>query len=392
MTSALVHDLPPPEPAAQAHSAKLFDEISREIGDSSISFARYMQLALYAPALGYYMAGQQRFGAGGDFITAPETSPAFAPCLANALASVFAQLGHGDVLELGAGSGALAQGLLEHLDSAGCLPRRYSILELSPDLKRAQARRLRASLPPRLAGRINWLSRLPAQFAGVIVANEVADALPVTRFRVERGQVSEIRTACARAQLHDRIVAADESLAEQVEALQAQLGFGLPRDYCSELSLELAPWVRALAGCLREGALLLIDFGYPRREYYSPERVTGTLLCHYRHLAHTDPYWYPGLQDISASVDFTAVAEAATGAGLELEGYTNQASFLIDNGVLDALPAAHAISPQYVTARQQLQVLLSPGEMGERFGVIGLSRGLRKPLPGFQFRSLTHRL
>ena len=392
MTTALVHELQAPELAAQAHSAKLVAAISDEIGDGSISFARYMQLALYAPGLGYYMAGQQRFGAGGDFVTAPEISPAFAACLANAIAAVFEQLGHGDVLELGAGSGALASGLLQNLDSADSLPRRYNIVEISPDLKRAQEQHLRTELPSRLAGRISWLSRLPEKFSGVIIANEVADALPVTRFRIDRDEVSEIRTACAREQLHDRIVPADGALAGRVANLQAQLGFDLPRDYCSEFSPDLPAWISALAGSLHNGALLLIDYGYPRREYYSPQRMTGTLVCHYRHLAHSDCYWYPGLQDITASVDFTTVAEAGTEAGLELEGYTSQAGFLIDNGVLDTLPSMHKVSAHTVTARQQLEILLSPNEMGERFGVIGLSRGLQAPVPGFQFRSLTHRL
>lgn len=392
MPLAPVAELPLPDLVAQAHSAKLVAQITNEIGDDSVSFARFMHLALYAPTLGYYMAGQQRFGEGGDFTTAPEISPAFAGCLANTMAAAFAQLGRGDILELGAGSGALASGLLKQLDACDRLPRRYSILEVSPDLKRAQERYLRKALPPRLLGRITWLSRLPESFSGVVVANEVADALPVTRFKIERDHVAEIRTACARGELHDRVVRAGDDLAARVEALQSQLGFRLPREYCSELSLDLPGWVTALADALHQGALLIIDYGYPRREYYAADRHMGTLLCHYRHLVHDDPYWYPGLQDISASVDFTVVAEAATEAGLELEGYTNQAGFLIDNGVLDALPAMQGVSPQQITARQQLQVLLAPGEMGERFGVMGLSRGLRDPLPGFQFRSLTHRL
>jgi SAM-dependent MidA family methyltransferase len=392
MTLAPVHELPTPDLVAQAHSAKLVAEITREIGDASISFARYMHLALYAPALGYYMAGQQRFGEGGDFTTAPEMSPVFARCVANTVASVFTQLGHGDVLELGAGSGALACGLLQHLAATDRLPRRYSIVELSPDLKRTQERYLRKALAPRLLGRVSWLSRLPESFSGVVIANEVADALPVTRFRVERDHIAEVRTACARGEVHDRVVPASDELAARVDALQSELGFRLPREYCSELSLELPAWVSALAGALHEGALLVVDYGYPRREYYSAERHMGTLLCHYRHRVHDDPYWYPGLQDISASVDFTSVAEAATQAGLELEGYTNQAGFLIDTGLLDELPAVQGVAPRQITARQQLHVLLSPGEMGERFGVIGLSRGLHDPLPGFQFRSLTHRL
>ncbi|MDH3452605.1 MAG: SAM-dependent methyltransferase, partial [Gammaproteobacteria bacterium] len=316
MPLAPVHELPTPDLVALAHSARLVAQITEEIGDASVSFARYMHLALYAPALGYYMAGQQRFGEAGDFVTAPELSPVFARCVANTMAAVFTQLGRGDVLELGAGSGALAHGLLKHLEACEQLPRRYSILEVSPDLKRTQERYLRKVLPPRLLGRITWLSRLPESFSGVVVANEVADALPVTRFRIERDHVAEIRTACARGELHDRVVRASDELAARVEALQSQLGFRLPREYCSELSLDLPAWVSALAETLHEGALLIIDYGYPRREYYSADRHIGTLLCHYRHRVHDDPYWYPGLQDISASVDFTVVAEAATQAGL----------------------------------------------------------------------------
>ncbi len=385
--------LPPPGADARRHSARLLEVLRRRIGTGSIGFEAFMESALYAPGLGYYMAGLAQFGAPGDFVTAPEIAPEFARCLANAIAAVHEQTGAGDVLEVGGGSGALAAGVLQALAKRESLPQRYWLLEISPALCARQRERI-ARLPGELAGRVRWASALPRGLRGVVFANEVADALPVTRFRCRPCGVDEIRTAWRDGRLCDQESAAGPALRQAVAALQADLGQTFAAGFASELSPTLDGWVRALAGALEQGLLLLIDYGYPRAEYYAPQRDGGTLVCHYRHRAHADPYWYPGLQDISASVDFTAVAEAASGAGLELQGFTSQAGFLIDNGILD--DAGHgaqaALTPQGVTASARLQTLLMPDQMGERFGVLGFSRGLETRVPGFQSVALSRRL
>jgi SAM-dependent MidA family methyltransferase len=338
-----------------------------------------MSLALYAPGLGYYNAGAQKFGAAGDFVTAPEISPLFARTLARQVADVLSGLGRGDLFELGPGSGVMAAELLAGLERLGELPATYLLLEVSPELRERQRATLAARVP-QLLERVSWLEALPEPpIEGVIIANEVLDALPVHLF-------------CLTAQgIIERAVGWDGSRFCWVErdpkptlgAAVVELGLTpTAQGYCSELNLALRPWVRALAGCLQRGLVLLVDYGYPRSEYYLPERVTGTLMCHYRHRAHPDPFLYPGLQDITAHVDFTAVAKAAVEAGLQVVGFTDQASFLINCGLTEHLEVAATDAERLILA-QQVKTLTLPSEMGERFKVMGLGRGLTGGLRGF---------
>ena len=385
--------LPPPDADALAHSGRLSGLIRREMAEQggAIPFDRFMELALYAPGLGYYMAGSRKLGAEGDFVTAPEVSPLFGQCLARQCAQLLEGLPGGDVLEFGAGSGALARVLLEEMERLGRLPRRYLILEPSPELRQRQ-RRLLEGLAPELAARVEWLESLPAKLRGVAIANEVLDAMPAHRFRIDAGETREVFVRWEEGGFGEFAAPVRSAgLAEAVKQLQetAALGDG----YESEINLRAAPWLSALGGVLEAGAALLIDYGYPRREYYLPERGMGTLMCHYRHRAHPDPYRFVGLQDITAYVDFTAVAQAGGDAGLELAGYSSQANFLLACGLEELLAAS---DPHDVEAHMRLvqgsKRLLLPSEMGERFQVMALARGISEPLVGFSLRDLRGRL
>ncbi len=390
------HDLPEPSPEALAHSARLEAVVRDAIAAAGgvLPFDRYMELALYAPGLGYYVAGARKLGAAGDFVTAPEVSRLFGRCIARQCAELLGELGGGDILELGAGSGALAADLLAELDRLGCSPRRYLILDVSPELRARQAEALAARVPE-LLGSVDWLETLPppGSFRGVVLGNEVLDALPVHRFRVAGDAVLEGAVGVSPEGLVERwIPAVSPGLTEAVEGIEALVG-GLPEGYRSEVSLRLAPWLAAVAGTLEAGALLLVDYGYTRHEYYHPDRGSGTLMCHYRHRVHGDPLRLLGLQDITASVDFSAVAEAGAAAGLSLAGYTTQASFLLANG-LDRLLAESDPSDtvRHLALVQGVKRLTLPGEMGERFKVIGLDKGLGRPWSGFALRDLGGRL
>ncbi|HXG29279.1 MAG TPA: SAM-dependent methyltransferase [Nevskiales bacterium] len=377
--------LPAPEPAAAAHAVRLAELIRAEIeaGGGAISFRRYMELALYAPALGYYSAGARKFGPGGDFITAPELSPLFSRCLARQCAEVLTQTG-GDILELGAGSGVMAADMLAELEALAALPERYRILELSGELRQRQRETLAARVP-HLLSRVTWLERLPEPgFRGVMVGNEVLDALPVERFQLTAAGPRPLGVTWDGAGFTWTELAEDPALTAALQASEAALGWRLPPGYASELCTALGPWLTALAQALEAGVLLFIDYGYPRREYYHPERDRGTLLCHYRHHAHDDPLVLPGLQDITASVDFSAVAEAGLAAGLELAGYTSQAYFLFGCGLERLLAEVDpADTRRYLALTGQVKRLTLPGEMGERFQAIALARGLERPLSAF---------
>lgn len=386
--------LPPPSTEALQHSAQLRALIAGEIATAggAISFARYMELALYAPGLGYYSAGAQKFGAAGDFVTAPEISPLFAHCVARQCAQVLRTLGGGDVLEVGAGSGVLAADLLTALAEADSLPTQYFILERSADL-RARQQLLLAARVPHLLERIIWLDGLPsAPLRGVVIANELLDALPVHLFSLADGGPEELYVASEDNGFYLRsqpLINAD--LRARIEAIwQEVTASALPSGYMSEINLAADGWVRSIAEVLAAGALLLIDYGFPRHEYYHPQRRRGTLMCHYRHHAHDDPFLLPGLQDITAHVDFTAVAEAAAGAGLDVAGYTTQGAFLLASGITDVL-AGHAEKRQLQLA-QGVKKLTLPHEMGELFKVMALTRGLDEPLLGFALRDLRARL
>jgi len=378
-----LHDLPVPDAEARTHSRQLTELIHAEIaaGDGAIPFHRFMALALYAPGLGYYSGGAHKFGAGGDFVTAPELSPLFSRCLARQCREVLGRLGGGDILELGAGSGVMAADMLRELNTDP--PNRYLILEVSGELRERQQATLAARVPG-LLDRVQWLDALPGPgFRGVVVGNEVLDALPVDRFRMtEQGPVP--RQIAWEEGFVWREGPPDPQLTAAVASLQEHLAYPLPVGYESELNLRLPAWIASLAEILKAGALLFIDYGYPRREYYHPQRATGTLLCHYRHRVHDDPLILPGLQDITASVDFTAVAAAGLAAGLAVAGYTSQSYFLFGSGLEALLAEADpADALRYLELTRQVKRLTLPGEMGERCKAIALTRGIDGPLRGF---------
>jgi SAM-dependent MidA family methyltransferase len=378
-------DLPVPAPDALAHSARLAEHIRaamREAG-GQIPFSRYMDLALYAPGLGYYSAGARKFGAAGDFITAPELSPLFSRCLARQCREVLAVTG-GSILELGAGSGVMAADMLLELQALGSLPEEYLILEVSADLKERQRQTL-ATRATALASRVHWLHALPDSFTGVVVGNEVLDALPVERFLKTHAGHEQYCVEATGTGFDWRMRPAGAQLAATLAAFETTLPAPLAPGYVSELCLGAAPLVSSLAASLTRGALLLLDYGYPRNAYYHPERAMGTLMCHYRQRAHGDPFLYPGLQDITAHVDFTAVAEAGVSSGLELAGYTTQAHFLMALGI-------PAMADEGLKAAQQVKLLTLPEEMGERFKAIGFTKSLDAPLSGFVLRDLSRAL
>lgn len=387
--------LPLPDADALAHSRRLCDHICTIIdaAGGSIDFSRYMDLVLYAPGLGYYSAGARKFGAGGDFITAPEISPLFGRCLARQCQQVLSTLGGGDILELGAGSGKLAADLLTELASLDCLPDRYLILEVSADLRERQQQHLQQSAPQFLS-RVQWLDELPAEpIEGVMLGNEVLDALPVRRLLFDKAGMSELAVTIKDDAFTWQVREADIALQAIAVPLLSEYADRFILPYCTEINLDLMAWMQGLAESLQRGMLLLIDYGYPRAEYYHPQRTSGTLICHYRQRAHDDPFMYPGLQDISASVDFTLVAEAADQAGLQVAGYTSQAQFLLGCGLDELLAEVNQDdSRAYLSLSRQAKQLTLPAEMGERFKAIALTRDVDQPLRGFIQRDQRHRL
>jgi SAM-dependent MidA family methyltransferase len=389
--------MPEPGETARAHSAALSERIRAEIAANggAIPFRRYMEMALYEPGLGYYAAaGGARLGETADFVTAPEVSPLFGRSLARQCAAVLAEVG-GDVFEPGAGSGALAAELLAELAALGRAPERYRILEPSAELRQLQQQRIAAHVP-HLVDRCVWHAEWPQTFDGIVVANEVLDAMPVEGFRIgDDGTVERRQTiATASGGFDDAWYPADTALTKAVRHIEADIGQRLPADYRSELNPHLGGWFDGLAASLSRGGVVVVDYGYVRSEHYLPERCMGTLVCSRAHRAHDDPYDLPGLTDITAFVDFTAVTEAATGAGLALEGFSPQAHFLFGCG-LDTVASAimdEADARSRVQISQQIKQLTLPGEMGERFNAIGFSRGLTRPLEGCSINDLSRRL
>ena len=389
--------LPAPDTDALAASQALAREITQSIASAGgwIGFDHFMAQSLYTPGLGYYSGGAHKFGAAGDFVTAPELTPVFARTLATQVAQIMT-LAAPQIIEVGAGSGTLAVDLLCALEDCHRLPERYGILELSGELRHRQhcAFSRRA---PHLLPRIYWLECLPEKFDGLVLANELLDALPVHRVTWdESGTVLEQGVACE----HDRFIwsprPARGHLLEKANALHAEMTF--PGGYTSEIAQAGPDWLAAWGRILGQGALLLIDYGFPRHEFYHPQRNTGTLMCHYRHLAHDDPFFLPGLQDITAHVDFTALAEAGHETGLELLGYTSQAAFLLDCGLAEVLSRNHGNGSKpdtpdtdWPAKAQAVQKLVSPAEMGELFKVMALGKGIDAPLIGFRTadRSMT---
>ena len=389
-------DLPAPPEYARVHSEALAGLIREQIhaNGGSISFARYMEMALYEPGWGYYSAGATRFGAHGDFITAPQVSPLFSRCVARQCGQVLAGMSGSAILELGAGPGIMARDMMLELEALAVLPDNYLILEPSADLRRRQKALFTATIP-HLLPRITWLETLPEQpLNGVIIANEVLDALPVARILLDNGVLHELRTGHDGAEFcWMEAPCRDERISTVWEKIAADLPAPLPGLYRTEISLRAGAWVQSISAILKQGVMLLIDYGYPRHEYYHPQRHGGTLLCHYRHRSHEDPFCYPGLQDISASVDFTAVAEAALQSGLQLAGYTSQAHFLLGCGLTElAASAQEGTAQPDPTVSGQVKRLTLPGEMGERFKAIAFSRNFTERLMGFGFIDQQDRL
>lgn len=386
------YELPTPSAAALAHSERLAELIRKEIATAGgrVGFDRFMELALYAPGLGYYSAGSRKFGEAGDFITAPELSTLFSRCLARQCAEVLAVINDGAILEFGAGSGVMAADILAELAALESLPTCYYILELSAELRIRQQETLREKVPD-LAARVVWLDGLPeAGFRGVVLANEVLDAMPVHRFRIRNGAPLELYVVQEGEGFTLQEGEPGEELAASLAKLLRQTD--LAEGYESEMNLRAEDWVRSLADFLDQGVALLIDYGFPRSEFYHPQRNRGTLMCHFRHRAHDDALVVVGLQDITAHVDFTAVAEAAAEAGLSVRGYTSQANFLIANGLTGLLSEAQKDVREHLTLAAQVKRLTMPGEMGELFKVMALSRGWDRPLQGFSLRDERGRL
>ena len=353
----------------------------RQQGD--IPFVDFMHQALYTPNLGYYSAGSQKFGVDGDFITAPELTPLFGQALANQCQQVLCGLDDPLLFEFGAGSGQLCVDLLTHLEHLDCLPREYHILEVSGHLQRRQQELIQLKIP-HLANRVKWLAQWPSQpFNGVVIANEVLDAMPVHRFlQTNEGVLESYITLNPEGELQEDFKpCTNPRLVAHVQAV-------LPRDvypYQSEVNLFLDDWLHQCHAMLERGAFFIIDYGFPRHEYYHPERHSGTLMCHYRHRAHPNPLIHLGEQDITAHVDFTHVAEAAHDAGFHVAGYTNQASFLLANGLLSLLASVENERVR-ISSQQAVKQLLQPSEMGELFKVIALTKNIELSLNGFQLQ------
>ncbi|MEE9574950.1 MAG: SAM-dependent methyltransferase [Gammaproteobacteria bacterium] len=384
--------LPVPDEFALKLSQNLREKIRLAIleNNGSISFEQYMQMALYEPALGYYSAGSSKFGEQGDFITAPELSSIFSRCLAKQCQQVLSEISSGCILELGPGTGVMAIDILRELERNNVLPSIYYMLEPSADLRQRQQQRVKNEIP-HLEERIIWLEHLPEKMIeGVILANEVIDAMPVKRIVFDH-EIEEYAVTCesessgqTRFQWVNKKF--DQKSMNIVQELLDTLKETLPTPYTTEINFYLKPWLNSLNDILDKGLILISDYGYPRQEFFHPQRHAGTLICHYRHHAHDDPFLYPGLQDITASVDFTAVAEAAVDIGLHVSGFTTQAHFLIACG-LDEIVSDHDSDDvaMKVEITHQVSRLTMPGEMGEKFKFIGLTKALDIQLKGFDF-------
>ena len=382
--------LPGLDARERAHVGRMHALVRAEVeaGGGAIPFSRYMEMALHAPGLGYYRAGWQAFGAGGDFVTAPELSPLFASAVARQAEQVLSSIGAREVIEVGAGTGTMAAQMLADLAPRGGV--RYRILEPSSALAARQRETISSARSPDALASVSWLDALPEPgFRGVVLANEVVDALPVERFEVtEDGVLAH----CVGFD-HDgpvwRSRPAEPWLAEAVESIQHEIGYRLPVGYVSEIGPARCAWAASIAERMDRGLLLVMDYGFPRRELYHPDRRDGTLRCHFRHRRHDDPLALCGLQDITAHVDFTALARAS---GLDVAGFTTQGAFLLGCGLLDLVANVDPGSPEYVRLTAQIKRITLPGEMGEAVKVMALTRGLDDPLIGFSGRDHRPRL
>ena len=390
--------LPEVDPISASHSLLVARHVSEKIAaaDGCISFAEFMHEVLYAQGLGYYSAGALKFGAGGDFTTAPEVSALFGHVLARQCAPVLAEVranhGQASILEFGAGSGKLATDILTRLNELDALPDSYSILEVSPDLRERQESYINATVPE-LASRVTWLAHLPAEHHGVMLANEVLDALPVERFMRRAEHIAQLCVALE----DDRFTIVERQapppLAAAVQAIEDDLGQALPAGYVSEANLAASAWIADIAVSLRSGMAFLFDYGVSRHEYYAADRSDGWLRCHFRHHAHSDALILPGIQDITAWVDFSAVASAGIDNGLDISGYVSQAHFLVNGGLADELADFTELAPDaQLKLSAQVKLLTLPGEMGENFKCLGFSRALHASPSSFAVADRTFSL
>jgi SAM-dependent MidA family methyltransferase len=380
--------LPTPSPEALALSQRVMAGLQKTFFSqkNTIPFADYMHYVLYEPGLGYYANGQQKFGPQGDFITAPELSPLFAQCLAQQCQQILPKLQQGCILELGAGSGALAAHLLLALEALECLPATYYILDLSSELQQRQRQRLEEQCP-HLLPRVKWLSALPnPSIEAVVIANEVLDAMPITAFRFIEGKLYEMGVTLREGALCWDLLPLNDPLTQQITALFSEH----PLNYQSEINLWLTPWLASLQQSLSRGVLLIIDYGFTQAEYYHPQRDQGTLMCHYQHHSHHNPLLYPGLQDITAHVDFTHIALAAHQQGWHVAGFCNQAHFLLGCNLIN-LAKTSDMQLQF-DYNQQIKMLTMPHEMGELFKVMALTKAFDESLLGFALQDWRRKL
>ncbi len=388
-------DLPEPGEEAKSHSLKVAKHIQDQIVSAGglISFETYMKSALYLPELGYYRCGTEKFGALGDFITAPEISPLFAQSLAHFILST--EIGS-VVLEVGAGNGLMCMGILKALEKQAALPDTYYILELSAELRERQRQTI--SQLPGMIDRVKWLDHLPMDFSGVVIANELLDAMPVTRFSLNNEKIFEQHVVCHEGVFGYKYIEAENPrLIERVNDLQRQTSIAEAPEYLSEVNFVAEDWLKSLAENLSSAVVLLIDYGYPRSAYYHAQRNMGTLMCHYQHRAHPEPLLLPGIQDITAFIDFTAIADAALDVGMEINGFATQAHFLLNLGLLDMLDTDKSVDTQeelleYLKASGEVKRLTLPGEMGETFKVMALSKNCQGEIPGFDQFDIRHLL
>jgi SAM-dependent MidA family methyltransferase len=388
--------LPEPSEDAKQRSLQLIDKIRRYLNrHHQLSFAEFMKMALYSPGLGYYANGLPKIGEQGDFITAPEISPIFSRCVARQAQQALAEMEQPAIVEFGAGRGVMARDILLELDALQQPLQHYFIVELSGDLRQVQQQTLQ-DLAPELAEKVIWLDGLPSTpIEAVVLANEVLDAMPVERLFLEPSQVSRAFVKWDEEQQqfdwsYQPIM--EPKLQKIANKLLQQLGEPSERGYHTEVNLNIAPWLHSIDDFLKAGLVLLIDYGYPRQEYYQAARHMGTLRCHYQHRAHSNPFFYPGLQDITAHVDFTAVAEAAYHSHFKVAGYTTQAHFLMGSGLLDMAADPNAPVTEQLKIAQQIKTLTLPDEMGENFKVMALTKNFDQALIGFKMRDLRHQL
>ncbi len=381
--------LPDPEVAEIEVSHRLVDKICAAANtEGGIPFSEFMALALYEPELGYYSAGKYKIGADGDFITAPELGPVFAYCIADQCEQILRTISNGCILEAGAGHGRLAADLLLQLEERESLPEKYLILELSHSLRTVQRETL-LERAPQLLKRIEWIDELPGEFRGIILGNELLDAMPAELFKITTEGPATLNVTCKNTGF-EYIYNKDKQspqILERIESLQLATG------YRSELNLQAEAWIRSAAESLTEGVMLLIDYGFPHAEYYHPQRHQGTLMCHYRHHNHDNPLVLIGLQDITAHIDFTAMAEAAVDSNLSVLGYTSQAAFLLACGAEQLASRSDPVDAVgHLTLTAQIKKLTDPSEMGELFKVIAFGKRYDEPLKGFSLQDRRHRL